>query len=164
MAKMPRGRITEGTFFVTAQTWERQAIFQSPRMAEPFLNTLLLYREAQKYLLHEFGLMPNHFHLLVTPTEALERAVQFIKGGFSHRAKKELGYLHEVWQRGFSDHRIRDFDDYLHHRDYIWFNPVSAGLAVCPADYPYSSASGKYLLDEIPQRLKPVQLAAKRHG
>ncbi len=65
MAKMPRGRITEGTFFVTAQTWERQAIFRSPRMAEPFLNTLLPYREAQKYLLHEFVLMPNHFHLLV---------------------------------------------------------------------------------------------------
>jgi putative transposase len=164
MGKMPRGRITEGTFFVTAQTWERQRLFQSARMAEPFLATLFSYRTTGKYLLHEFVLMPNHFHLLITPTEALERALQFIKGGFSYRAKKELDYLHEIWQRGFSDHRIRDVTDYLHHRDYIQENPVKAGLASKPEEYPYSSASGKYELDEIPQRLKPMTVAMQRHG
>jgi putative transposase len=36
--------------------------------------------------------MPDHFHLLVTPTETLERALQLIKGGFSYRARKELGW------------------------------------------------------------------------
>jgi putative transposase len=159
MGKMPRGRITEGTFFVTAQTWGRQRLFQSPRMAEPFLATLFSYRTAEKYLLHEFVLMPNHFHLLITPTEALERALQFIKGGFSYRAKKELGYLHEIWQRGFSDHRIRDLTDYLQHLNYIYENPVEGRLVSKPEEYPYSSASGKYQLDPIPQRLKPMKVS-----
>ena len=33
-----------------------------------------------KYLLHEFVLMPDHFHLLITPTETLERALQLDQG------------------------------------------------------------------------------------
>jgi hypothetical protein len=38
----------------------------------------------------------------------LEKAVQFIKGGFSFRAKKELGFAWSVWQESFTNHRIRD--------------------------------------------------------
>jgi putative transposase len=159
MGKMPRGRVTEGTFFVTAQTWDRHPLFRSPRMAESFLDTLFGYRAARKYSLHVFVLMPDHFHLLITPAEALERALQFIKGGFSYRAKKELGYLYEVWQRGFSDHRIRDMADYLQHRDYIHQNPIKARLASKAEEYPYSSACGRYSLDEIPQRLKPMKVS-----
>jgi putative transposase len=34
--------------------------------------------------------------------------MQFIKGGFSFRVRKEFGYLGEVWQRGFSEVRIDD--------------------------------------------------------
>ena len=34
--------------------------------------------------------------------------MQFIKGGFSYRANKELGSNMGIWQKGFSDHRICD--------------------------------------------------------
>jgi REP element-mobilizing transposase RayT len=61
------------------------------------------YREQRKYLLHEFVVMPDHFHLLITPIETLERALQLIKGSFSFRAKKELGFVGEIWQKSFYD-------------------------------------------------------------
>jgi len=57
--------------------------------------------------LHEFVLMPDHFHLLITPLSTLERALQLIKGGFSFRAKKELGFLGEIWEKSFYDRRVR---------------------------------------------------------
>jgi putative transposase len=57
-------------------------------MADLFVQVLLSYREQHKYLLHEFVLMPDHFHLLITPTLTLERALQLIKGGFSFRPKE----------------------------------------------------------------------------
>jgi hypothetical protein len=40
-----------------------------------------------------FVLMPDHFHLLITPAYevTLERAMQLIKGGFSHAAGKNEG-------------------------------------------------------------------------
>jgi REP element-mobilizing transposase RayT len=57
----------------------------------PFLDVLLHYRAQGKYLLHELVVMPDHFHLLITPRESLERAMQLIKGGFSFRAKEIWG-------------------------------------------------------------------------
>lgn len=101
--------------------------------------------------------MPNHFHSILTPTDVtLERALQFIKGGFSHRFGKEVNAKAEIWQRGFTDHRIRDAEDYVQHRNYLIMNPVKAGLCSEPNQYRYSSASGLYKLDAVPQRLKPV--------
>ncbi len=99
--------------------------------------------------------MPDHFHLLLTPQIALERAIQFIKGGFSYRAKKELQTNLEIWQRGFSDHRIRDAQDFEKHVQYIHLNPVKRHFCEIPSVYPYSSAFPGWRLDLIPQGLKP---------
>ena len=68
-------------------------------MAGLLVEVLLHYRAERKYLLHEFVVMPDHFHLLLTPVVTLERAVQFIKGGFSYRAKKEGIFAGEIWER-----------------------------------------------------------------
>ncbi len=65
-------------------------------------------KKVDKYLLHEFVVMPDHFHVLLTPQKTLERAMQLIKGGFSFRAKKEMGFSGEIWETSFYDHRVRD--------------------------------------------------------
>jgi len=100
--------------------------------------------------------MPEHFHILITPTVTLERAVQFIKGGFSFQAKKQLGSFMEVWQVGFSDHRIRDAADYSNHVGYVYRNPVERRLVELASDYPYCSAFPGAVKDEVPQWLKPL--------
>jgi putative transposase len=145
----------EQTYFVTASTWQRRALFNNTRWADLFLATLHSYR-GKGYLLHEYVLMPDHFHVLITPAETLERAVQLIKGGFSFRAKRELGSSMEIWQRGFSDHRVRNREDYRVHINYIYRNPVGKGLAERAADYPYCSAFSGSEKDEFPQWLKPL--------
>jgi putative transposase len=144
------------TYFVTSDTWERRALFQNEAWARLFFKTLFHYR-GESYLLHEFVLMPDHFHLLISPHISLERAVQLIKGGFSHRVKVELGSNMEIWQRGFADHRIRATGDYDKHLHYIHLNPVKKHLCPSPADYRYSSAFPGWKLDPIPQWLKPHQ-------
>jgi len=86
--------------------------------------------------------MPNHVHILMTlPGEVtLEKAMQLIKGRFSFRAKKELGFSGEIWQRGYSDVQILDDRSLQQHRDYIDNNPVKAGLANSPGEYPFGTA------------------------
>jgi len=159
VAKPPPDRATSHsqTHFLTAKTWQNRSLFQSERLAGLFLEVLYDYRRQQKYLLHEFVLMPNHFHLLLTPIlpTTAARATQFIKGGFSHRAGQELSRNVEIWQRGYIDHRILDAADYARHRDYIHNNPVRAGLVNSPEEYPYSSAHGGFELDPPPPGLKP---------
>jgi REP-associated tyrosine transposase len=149
---------SERTFFVTSVTWERRSIFRSERAAQLFLDTLFIYRDRGNFQLYEFVLMPDHFHLLLAPkaTLALERAMQFIKGGYSHRFMKETGSRAEIWERSFTNHRVRDGMDYEKHCLYIHLNPVREGLVQLPHEYPYSSACSGFVLDEAPQRLKPV--------
>ena len=132
-------------------------MFRAEPWARLFFKTLLPHRN-EGYLLHEFVLMPDHFHLLITPLTSLERAVQLIKGGFSFRAKKDLGSNAEIWQRGFSDHRVRDVEDYEKHVHYIHLNPVKKHLCDRPEEYRYSSAYPGWKLDPIPQGLKPRSL------
>jgi putative transposase len=142
------------TYFVTSDTWERRTLFRNEAWARLFFKTLLAHR-GKSYLLHEFVLMPDHFHLLLSPLISLERTVQLIKGGFSYRAKKELQSNAEIWRRGFADHRIRDVEDYDRHLHYIHLNPVKKDLCAKPDEYKYSSAYPGWKLDPIPQWLKP---------
>lgn len=156
----------ERTFFVTSSTWGHKSLFQTERTCKLFIDTLYSYRRQGRFLLHEFVLMHTHFHILLTVNAdlSIERAVQLIKGGFSFRAKKELGIAQEIWEKGFSDHRVRDSEEYFVRKKYIHLNPVEAHLAERPDDYPYSSAHPGYERDEVPQRLKPLSLAAaERH-
>ena len=160
MAAPHRGNTGSGTYFITASTFQKQQLLQSERMARLFLDVLLNYRSQEKYLLHEFVLMPDHFHLLITPLLTLERALQLIKGGFSFRAKKELGFQGEIWEKSFYDRRVRDWEEYCSFRQYIHRNPVQRRMASIPEDYPYSSATSRLTLDAVPQRLKPSELSA----
>src|SRR3954469_15334288 len=90
----PRAAIAGArTFFVTSSTCDKRHTLQSDRSASLFLQVLYDYRAQRNIRLHEFVVMPDHFHVIVTVEcgTTIERAVQFIKGGFAFRAGKELG-------------------------------------------------------------------------
>jgi putative transposase len=144
---------------VTTETWGRRSLFNNDRWAQLLIDILYHYR-GTAYFLHEFAIMPDHIHVLMTPLTSLEKAVQFIKGGFSFRAKKELGSNMEVWQKGFHDHRIRDAGDYAEHVRYIHQNPVRRHLCELATEYAFSSAHPGFELDAVPQGLKPQSIEA----
>ena len=125
------------------------------------------YRAQREFRLHEFVVMPDHFHTLLTVECGLtiERAVQFIKGGFAFRAGRELGFHAPVWQKGFSEVRIFDASAFLRTSEYIRNNPVARHLAAEAERYPYSSAYPGFELDPAPQGLKPgSQFGLERYG
>jgi putative transposase len=111
-------------------------------MASLLIEVLRSSMRSEKIAVHDFVVMPNHIHILMTlPGEmTLEKAMQLIKGGFSFRANKELGFRGEVWQRGYSDVQIVDDQSFQQHREYIDHNPVKAGLASAPEEYPHGTA------------------------
>ncbi len=91
------------------------------RAAALLIAVLDHYRRQRKYLLHEFVIMPDHFHVLISVDASLsiEKAVQFIKGGFASRAGRELGFRAPVWQKGFSEVRVSDRETWSRMRDYV---------------------------------------------
>ena len=79
-----RGKTTESTYFATANVLQRKTLFQVEKIALLFIEVMMSYRTEKKYLLHEFVVMPDHLHLILTPTgTTLERSMQLVKGGFS---------------------------------------------------------------------------------
>jgi putative transposase len=71
-----------------------------------------------------------------------------------------LLYKFPIWQRGYSDHRIREAADYDQHVRYLTTNPVKKHLAAAATEYPWSSASSAFRMDEIPQGVKPLNKAS----
>jgi putative transposase len=138
-----------GTYFVTFSTWQRRRLFVVENYVRLFLQTLYRYRREGRFQLHAFVVMPEHVHLLLTPPNdvTLEHAIQLIKGGYSHALGSILGRKREIWQRGFTDHRIRDEQDFVNHRNYIHRNPVERGFVNDPAEYRYCSAFPGFKLD-----------------
>ncbi len=160
MAAPPRGNIGYSVYFITASTFQRKPLFLKEPMALLFVEVLFHYRDHKNDLLHEFVVMPDHFHLLISPTLSLERSLQLIKGGFSYRAKKELAFAGEIWEKSFYDRRVRGAEDYYNFKQYIRRNPIKQGLTAALMDYPFSSARPEFEMDEVPQRLKPSSFTA----
>src|SRR5437588_3306006 len=127
-----------GTYFVTFSTFQRRRFFVVESYARLFLRTLYGYRRQGRFDLYAFVLMPDHVHLLFTPAQdvTLERAVQLVKGGYSHAVGVEIS-RREIWQKGFTDHRIRDAQDFAGHRVYIHQNPVMGRLVERAEEYRY---------------------------
>lgn len=75
----------------------------------------------------------------------------------SRRRRRER----DVWQRRFWEHTIRDEKDFEAHMDYIHYNPVKHGYAVCPHAWPHSSfhrwvRAGRYAADWACSCARPV--------
>jgi len=145
------------TYFITASAYMHQNLFQRTETADLLMTTLFRYRDAEEFMLHEFVIMPNHVHLLLSVDDdhAVGRAVQMIKGGFSFAMGKAGLKLKAAWQPSYYEHRVRDAEEYGRMRAYIHDNPVRRGLVRTAGEFLYSSARTSWRLDDVPERLKP---------
>ena len=127
------------TFFTTTSTSMGRRILQSERNAQLLIDVLRSLVAEGKLELHDFVIMPDHLHLLLTVSDGMtiERAMQFVKGRFSHRLAQEYAYKGEVWHRGFTEEQVMNRSNFEAHREYIAQNPVKAGLSATPEQYPF---------------------------
>ena len=132
------------TYAITISTFQQHRHFQKTANAELFVRTLLGYREQGKFLLHAYVVMPDHVHVLITPAidVSTAKAVQYIKGGYSHALGQKA-----IWHSGYHEHRVRDGRDYEAQRLYIANNPARKRYE----DYPHVDAE----LDSMPGHLGP---------
>ena len=136
-------------YSVTAVTAGRRRLFQVSSNADLLIDTIRDYRSQGKFEIHSFVVMPDHFHLLLTPapTVPLEKVVQLVKGGFSFRLKSKV----DVWNRGYFDRRIEDSASFDSCKEYIEQNPVRAKIVVDAKDYAYTSLVNLDIIDGKPQ-------------
>ena len=129
------------THFLTACVYDRQEAFRDHELALETTEQLLLTCRKHGFAVFAHTLMPDHVHVLF---QGLRQDSDFLK--CLNRWRQLSGYWHRqktgryLWQEGYWDFTLRDDDSLLSIGSYIVNNPVVAGLAASPTEYPFSGS------------------------
>ena len=115
---------------------------RNPQVAECVSEILLLGAgQWRLYELLAWVIMANHVHVLMRPTVPLKKALMNVKSASARAANAILGRTGEhFWQDESFDRWMRNDRERARAIGYIEYNPVSAGLAATPEQWPWSSA------------------------
>jgi putative transposase len=141
--------VSNQPYFVTVATRNRQPIFRDRLAAEMMLSELGRLRDEMGFALLAYVVMPDHVHLLVAPGAAagLSRIMQAVKGRFARLWNQRLSQVGDLWQPRYYDSAVRTQAQLTRWIEYIHRNPVQAGLASRPEEYPYCSSGGRLATD-----------------
>ena len=119
----------------------RMLIFRVPADYRIFLTAL--HEAARRYLiaLHGYALMPNHYHLVLTPPHqtALARAMQSIGRRYGRYFNEEYGRTGTLFEGRYRSVAIESEVYWVTCMRYVEMNPVRAGLTDRPGRYTWSS-------------------------
>ena len=116
------------------------------RLADPaaagIVEGAMLHFHAQRYRLLAWCVMPNHVHAVIEQVEGypLGRVVSAWKGYAARRINVLQGRSGPFWASDYFDRYMRDATQLERAIAYVENNPVAAGLAARPEDWPFSSA------------------------
>ena len=106
-----------------------------------YLKLMKTWCERHTVGIRAYCLMPNHVHLIAVPetVDGLARAIGEAHRRYTVRINRREGWRGYLWQGRFSSF-VMDENYFLTAMRYVELNPVRAGLAASPADWPWSSA------------------------
>jgi DNA polymerase III alpha subunit len=128
---------------------------RNPEVAAIVENALHHF-DGERYQLGSYVIMPNHVHVLVSPTMAhkLTDILHSWKSFTAKEANKVLGRAGEFWQDESFDHIVRDEQQLEKFSRYIIENPAKAGI-VARASSPCDQ--NKRLTGGTPVPLAPIR-------
>lgn len=141
MARLPRLVVPQQPHHIVQFGADRQHIFRGADDFLVFLNWLRDAAKQYKVAVHAYALLPDHLHILATPSDAegLARMVQWVGRHYVPYFNRKYERSGTLWQGRFKA-TVVDAATYLMTcTRYIELNPVRAGLVSNPADYAWSS-------------------------
>ena len=128
------------TLHVVQRARERRPCFSCTGDRAAYLEAL---REctARECAVHAYALMGNHVHLLITALRAggAARLMPALAAGYARYLAAAYGHEDRVWEEAYDASPVHARRHLLACMRYIEENPVRAGLAVHPGEYPWSS-------------------------
>jgi REP element-mobilizing transposase RayT len=127
-------------YHTISTTRDRRPVFADPVLANVVLDTIRETRIERAHVL-AWAVMPDHLHLVLVPREpyTLPQVMQNIKGNASWAINRITGRRGPIWQQGYYDRMIRSEMHLFEAIAYVNANPVVAGLAKEPGEYPFAS-------------------------
>ena len=142
-------RVSSPVYFVTFNTHTRANLLATAEAHEAFVEYC---RRAADFRIGvgRYVLMPDHVHLFVcfgggcTTTlsgwiKGLKRELDSVLISIGREPTKRPGQKFcSFWQPGFHDHLLRSDESYAAKWEYVFQNPVRAGLVSRPEEWPYA--------------------------
>ncbi|MBB3214634.1 putative transposase [Herbaspirillum sp. Sphag1AN] len=141
MARLPRLVVPFQAHHVIQRGHHQQLIFRDAADHIAFLDWLKEGAKRFKVALHAYVLMPDHVHLLATPSDAegLARMMQWLGRYYVPYFNQKYDRAGTLWQGRYKA-TVVDAETYLLLCSrYIELNPVRSGLVAAPTDYQWSS-------------------------
>lgn len=117
-------------YFISTNSLRRQCIFENTYYAAELHDTILKVCKNLNCIVYVFGIMPDHFHLLLKTTSKMtvSKAIQQIKSIFTKNLREKYNFNKPIWQKRFNS-RIVDTEERLRNTiEYILYNSIKAGL------------------------------------
>ena len=139
-------------YFLTFCTYRRCDTLLDQSVASMVVRQILRAAERFEFAVSAYCLMPDHVHLLIDGRSERSDLRRFIK-----RAKQSSGQIYasaakgSLWQDSYYDHVVRPEEDLSGIARYIIENPVRAGLAKSPLEYPFVGST-VWSLEELIHR------------
>ena len=146
MARLPRLTVPGHLHHVIQRGNNGQVVFADATDHELLLALIDEHARKHRVALHAYVLMANHFHLLATPetNEGIPQLMQSVGRRYVRSFNVRHGRTGTLWEGRYKSTIIQAERYLLACMVYIDLNPVRAGLAADPRDYPWSS-HGHYL-------------------
>jgi REP-associated tyrosine transposase len=141
VARLARLAVAGCVHHVLQRGIDRRAIFRDEADFRRMLADLGGLLRAGGLALHAYVLMPDHFHLLLTPADAaaLSRTMQALGRRYVRWFNQRHGRTGTLWEGRFRSTVIDPERYLLECMRYVELNPVRSALVADAATYPWSS-------------------------
>lgn len=141
MARLPRLTVPGYPHHIIQRGNNRQPIFVDKADYEELLRLLEEHAKKAGVAIHAYVLMSNHLHLLATPEteDGIPQLMQAVGRRYVRYFNDRHGRTGTLWEGRYRSTLIQAERYLLACMVYIDLNPVRAGMAAEPADYPWSS-------------------------
>jgi len=141
MARLARLALAGCVHHVLQRGIDRRPIFRDATDFSRMLDDLAGVGRQSPFAIHAYVLMPDHFHLLLTPgdAQALSRGMQALGRRYVRWFNERHGRSGTLWEGRFRSTVLEPERYLVDCMRYIELNPTRSALVADAASYPWSS-------------------------
>jgi len=141
MARLPRLVIPQTLHHVLQRSHEGILLFRDSEDYTTFLSWLAQAAKQFQVAIHAYILMPDHFHLLLTPSDeqGLSKFMQWIGRYYVPYFNRKYQRSGSLWQGRYKATVLEAERHFLQCSLYVEGSPLRSGLVTDASEYPWSS-------------------------
>lgn len=128
-------------YFLTVCVARRRPLLATPEIAEELRRAWAQSPSLHRWAVGRYTIMPDHVHFFARAYPGAKPLAGFVrdwKKWTSRQVSASLPVATPVWQPEYFDHVLRSAASYAEKWQYVFANPVRAGLVMRAEDWSYS--------------------------